>query len=78
MAFVLDRELYLTEDKKTVVEANDPRARFVLGVKGSEIPDELARELGLDKKATKPLAEAPKATEPTQNKAATVTANKGK
>lgn len=92
MTFKLDRELYLTEDKKTVVEAGDPRARFVLGVEGSEIPDEQAEELGLVKisrKATKPLVqetaevepeevEEPKAKESAQNKAAATKANKGK
>lgn len=84
MPFKLDRELYLTEDKKIVVEAGDPRARFVLGVEGSEIPDEQAEELGLlkvSRKATRPLVveeeqpaveEEPKGKQPAQNKAATV------
>lgn len=83
MPFKLDRELYLTEDKKTVVEAGDPRARYVLGVAGSEIPDEMAEELGLVKitrKDTRPLVqeEEPeaKAKEPAQNKAAAAKANK--
>lgn len=63
MPFKLDRELYLTEDKKTVVEAGDPRARYVLGVAGSEIPDEMAEELGLVKITTK-SPEGGKATRP--------------
>jgi hypothetical protein len=88
MPFKLDRPLYLTEDKKEVVEEGDPRARYVLGVEGSEIPDELAEELGLlkiDKKATRPLVEElgeeeeePKAKQPVTNKAAAQKANKGK
>lgn len=86
MPFKLDRELYLTEDKKTVVEADDPRARYVLGVEGSEISDEQAQELGLlkvERKDTKPLAEEAeqpdqaKAKEPAQNKASAAKANKG-
>lgn len=73
MPFKLDRPLYLTADKKEVVEEGDPRARFVLGVEGSEIPDDQAEELGLVKistkspegrKATRPLVQEPGEVEP--------------
>lgn len=78
MAFVLDRPLYLTEDKKTVVEEGDPRARFVLGVAGSEIPDEQAKELGLLKApaAEVTLTGQGKATQPEANKALAAKTNK--
>lgn len=42
-----DRRLYVTQDDKTVVEANDPRAAFLLCGTGGEIPRARAVELGL-------------------------------
>jgi hypothetical protein len=62
--------LYLTEDRATVVQADDPRARYLLVASGSQIPLEEAEKYGLTKAKAK---DAP------DNKAkADAPANKGK
>lgn len=43
----LDRTLWLTEDKNTVVEDGDVRARYLLGVENDEITLEEAARLDL-------------------------------
>lgn len=48
---ILDRPLYLTADKKRVVEEGDEEARFVLGVKGSVVPPEYRNLPGLPKES---------------------------
>jgi hypothetical protein len=54
MPYILDRPLCLTADKTQVVEETDPRAAFVLGGKGSQIPTEEAIRLGLLKTKSEP------------------------
>jgi len=53
---IASERLCLTEDRKTVVKAGDKRARFLLCIKGQEIPDVIARQYGLldTKKKKKP------------------------
>lgn len=71
----LDRTLYLTADQDTAVEEGDPRAAFLLGREGKEIPDDEAERLGV--KPAKKAAE-PKAAEPATNKQRTAAKNKAK
>lgn len=66
----LDRKLWLTADRDSVVEDGDPGAAFLLGNKGTEITDAEALRLGLkqakksaDKKADEPANKARKAGE---------------
>lgn len=44
-------DLYLAADQETVVTEGDPRAAFVLVVKGGTLPDDLAEKHGLKAKA---------------------------
>lgn len=44
---ILTEKLYLTEDRKQVVQEGDKRAAFLLGVPGFRVSDELAKKLGL-------------------------------
>lgn len=63
---LLDRKLWLTEDRAKVVEDGDPNAAFLLGNEGTEVPDDEAKRLGVKAKS------AP------ANKAKSAPANKGK
>lgn len=45
--WIADRRLYLTADKATVVEENDPRAAYLLVGKGSQLLVSEAERLGL-------------------------------
>jgi hypothetical protein len=47
MKITLDRPLALAEDNITLVEADDPRARYTLGVQGSTVHQPDAERLGL-------------------------------
>ena len=62
----LDRRLWLTADREGVVEDGDPKAAFLLGNEGTEVPDAEAKRLGVKAKS------AP------ANKAKSAPANKGK
>lgn len=68
----LDRKLWLTADRNTVVEDGDPEAAFLLGNEGTEITDAEAERLGLGDKpaAKKAAAPANKSRKAAANKAA--------
>ena len=68
----LDRKLWLTADKSEVVEDGDPRAAFLLGSEGAEVPDAEADRLGL---TAKPQA---KQAAPAEDKQAAEPANKAR
>jgi hypothetical protein len=40
-------DLYLAADQETVVKENDPRAAYVLVVRGGTLPDDIAEKHGL-------------------------------
>lgn len=65
----LDRKLWLTADRGKVVEDGDPKAAFLLGVAGSDVPDDEAKRLGLTSK---------KAAAKAEDKAAAAPANKSR
>lgn len=76
---VIDRHLYLTEDRSRVVEENDPASRFLWAAPGDEVSRAEAERLGAIKaqaepepaeEAAEPEAEAePKQRTPRANKA---------
>ena len=70
----LDRTLWLTADREKVVEDGDPRAAFLLGTAGKDVPDAEAQRLGITGKKAPAAKQAP---EPA-NKARSAPANKGK
>lgn len=61
----LDRRLWLTADRKKVVEDGDPKAAFLLGNEGTEVDDAEAKRLGVKAKS----APANKAKSAPANKA---------
>lgn len=66
MAYILTEKLWYTADRKSVVPDGDPRAAFLLGCAGLDIPDAEAERLGL------------KGDAPAENKGMTPPANKKK
>lgn len=70
----LDRTLWLTADKAKVVEDGDPKAAFLLGTAGKDVPDAEAERLGL---SGKPKA-AEKQAAPAEDKQAAEPANKAR
>lgn len=44
---ILKSTVYLTSDRLSVVPENDARAAFLIGRAGQEIPDKVAKKLGL-------------------------------
>ena len=70
----LDRTLWLTADRDKVVEDGDPKAAFLLGTAGKDVPDDEAKRLGITEKK----APAAKQTPAPANKARSAPANKGK
>lgn len=79
---ILDRKVWLTADKGEVVEDGDPRAAFLLGNEGVEIPDDEAKRLGLAPRVEQPVdeeeaapADAKQADQP-EDKQADAPANK--
>lgn len=76
-AIVIDRHLYLTEDRDRVVEENDPASRFLWAAPGDEVSRAEALRLGAiqpdreqAKEASDPEGEAePKQRAPRANKA---------
>lgn len=83
---VIDRHLYLTEDRSRVVEENDPASRFLWAAPGDEVSRAEAERLGAIKakaepepaeEAAEPEAEtAPKQRTPRTNKARRPAGNK--
>jgi hypothetical protein len=81
---VVDRHLYLTEDRDRVVEENDPASRFLWAAPGDEVSRGEAVRLGAiqadpkpAKEAAEPEAEAaPKQRAPRANKARQSAGNK--
>ena len=71
----LDRKLWLTADRGTVVEDGDVRARYLLGVNGDEITVEEARRLDILDDDT-PDPEPAKAMPVTKNKQRNISRNK--
>lgn len=71
--FVLDRKLWLSADRESVVEDGGAGAAFLLGGEGDEIPASEAERLGLS--GSKPAAkQAPES----DNKEAAAPANKAR
>lgn len=71
--------LYLAEDHVTVVEADSPRASYLLVATGGNLPDDVAKRYGLPRQAESaeaPDPEAEKAATPKLNKAKAASANK--
>lgn len=80
---VIDRHLYLTEDRDRVVEENDPASRFLWAAPGDEVSRAEAERLGAIKAAPEPAPEPeaapeaePKQRAPRANKARQAGANK--
>lgn len=66
---VMDRHLYLTEDKDRVVEENDPASRFLWCTPGMSVPLAEAERLGAVKANSEAdPVEASKQRAPAQNK----------
>lgn len=85
--YTLDRKMWLTADKSEVVEDGDPRAAFLLGGAGTDVPDSEAERLGLTAAAksapaaaaeSEPAEELVKAKKAPANKARKATPNKTK
>lgn len=80
---VVDRHLYLTEDRDRVVEENDPASRFLWAAPGDVVPRSEAERLGAIKPERKTAEEAPepeaepKQRAPRTNKARRPAADKG-
>lgn len=72
---ILDRKLWLTEDREHVVEDGDEKARFLLGVEGDQLSLEEARRLDLVVEDDDTPAE-PKAQPVTKNKQRSISRNK--
>ena len=66
--------LYLTADKSTVVQEDDPRARYLLVASGGQLPEDEARKWGL----LSEKAKDEKAKDAPANKAKDAPANKAK
>lgn len=81
---VIDRHLYLTEDKGRVVEEGDTAGRWLWASPGSEVSRAVAVRLGAIQAEPEPKAKAEPAAEPTPkqrapraNKARTAAVDKG-
>lgn len=79
---IIDRHLYLTEDRKRVVEENDPASRFLWAAPGDEVSRAEAARLGAIPAAEEPAPEAepdeqPKRRAPQTNKARRSAGDKG-
>lgn len=76
---VMDRHLYLTEEKDRVVEENDPASRFLWCTPGMSVPLAEAERLGAVKaNSEEEPVEAPKQRTPAQNKQRKPHENKAK
>lgn len=60
---VIDRHLYITEDKSRVVEEGDPAGRWLWASPGQEMPRAQAERLGALKAATSEPAAEPEGAE---------------
>lgn len=74
---VIDRHLYLTEDRTRVVEEGDPASRFLWASPGTEVSRAEAVRLGAVKADPEPKPE-PKAKPPEAPKQRTPRANKAR
>lgn len=74
-AIILDRRLYLTEDRSRLVEDGDPAARWLYGVKDQRVNAAEAERLGYQPRASERGEETPvteteiKNQEPAEDKA---------
>ena len=70
--YILDRRVYLNKAKDGCCEEGNPAAAFLLGNKGTRIPAEYAKQIGLLKLGSKPedtaKPEAPKEKEKGKDK----------
>lgn len=78
---VIDRHLYLTEDRSRVVEEGDPASRFLWAAPGDEVSRSEAVRLGAVKAKAEQAPdpepeEAPKQRTPRANKARQASSNK--
>ena len=68
--YIADRRLYLTTDKKEVVEEGDRRGAFLWATPGTKISEKAAKEFGLVKPKSKPKEKAaPKSRNKAKSKA---------
>jgi len=65
---IATERLFLKEDRKTVVQAGDRKARFLLCAKGQEIPLVMVKQYGLEKFFLKKKTAENKAVKSTENK----------
>jgi hypothetical protein len=81
---IIDRHLYLTEDRSRVVEENDPASRFLWAAPGDVVSRDEAERLGAIQAEPEPIEDAeesqseaePKQRAPRQNKARRPAADK--
>jgi hypothetical protein len=69
---IADRRLFLTLDRKRLVEEGDPRAAFLFVIKGGVYDEAEAKQLGWPSADTQPLQVEPEAKamhEPPETKA---------
>lgn len=76
-SIVVDRHLYLTEDRSRVVEENDPASRFLWAAPGDEVSRAEAVRLGAIKAESEPVPESEPATK-AEPKQRTPRANKAR
>lgn len=67
MTVTADRKLWLTADRKTVVEDGDPKAAFLFATVGKEISDEDAKRYNVGTKSKAKTED--KQAAPAENKA---------
>lgn len=65
---IVDRHLYLTEDRSRVVEEGDPAGRWLWASPGQEVTRRDAEQLGAVKSAPEPKPDEPKQRAPRANK----------
>jgi hypothetical protein len=61
---IIDRHLYLTEDRSRVVEEGDPASRWLWASPGQEVPREEAERLGAVKPAESSAESSAEPAEP--------------
>ncbi|MDI9885907.1 hypothetical protein QMZ92_16355 [Streptomyces sp. HNM0645] len=75
---VIDRHLYLTEDRTRVVEEGDPASRFLWAAPGDEVSRAEAVRLGAVKAEPERAKEAPEAEAESEPKQRAQRANKAR
>lgn len=74
---ILDRHWWRTDDGSELVPHGDPRARFLAYTKGQDVPDELAKRVGLTAAMERAgIGDQPKAAAKPRNKAMAKPADK--